>query len=310
MKRRDVLAGAGAALTALSAPGLARGGWRDRQDSSRQRGAFQLRYAPHFGMFSNHAPGGPLDELRFAADQGFRAWEDNGFARRPVAEQEAIARQLQQLGLAMGTFLAHVERTLPTFASDAGEARACVDRDIEAAIAVARRWGARFCTVVPGAIDRQADPASQRRRFFDNLRRAAERCERHGLVMLLEPLPEPGLYLRTNVEAIRLCRAVGSPACKVLLDVYRRRAAIRQAELVLAGSRAEVGYLQIADGPEPAAHRAAWWTLAPLFDRLRASGFQAPVGMDHGNPAAGLEGERALLAVYRDLDRSGSSPQV
>jgi hydroxypyruvate isomerase len=259
-------------------------------------------------MFSHHAPGGLLEELRFAADQGFRVWEDNGFARRPVADQEAIARQLHQLGMSMGTFLAHVERTRPTFASDTAEARARIDRDIDAAIAVTRRSGARFCTIVPGAVDRQADPASQRRRFLDNLRRATERCQRHGLVMLLEPLPESGLYLRTNVEAIRICRAVGSPACKVLLDVYRRRAAIRQAELVLAGSRAEIGYLQIADGPEPPGQQAAWWTLGSLFDRLHASGFQAPVGMDHGNPTAGLDGERALLAVYRDLDRSGSPP--
>ena len=55
---------------------------------------FRLAYAPHFGMFRHSAPGGLLDELRFAHAQGFRAWEDNGMMARPIcasSDLESIA---------------------------------------------------------------------------------------------------------------------------------------------------------------------------------------------------------------------------
>ena len=68
-----------------------------------ERRSFRLNYAPHFGMFRNSAPGGLRDELEFAADQGFRAWEDNGMKGRPVADQKEIARTMERLGMRMGT---------------------------------------------------------------------------------------------------------------------------------------------------------------------------------------------------------------
>ena len=42
------------------------------------KGSFKLLYAPHFGQFRHHAGQNPIDQLKFMADQGFRAMEDNG----------------------------------------------------------------------------------------------------------------------------------------------------------------------------------------------------------------------------------------
>jgi hydroxypyruvate isomerase len=52
---------------------------------------FSMRYAPPIGMFEGNAGKDPLDQIRFMADQGFRALFDNGLMNRPVAEQEATA---------------------------------------------------------------------------------------------------------------------------------------------------------------------------------------------------------------------------
>ena len=38
---------------------------------------FNLKYAPHIGMFNNLAGDDPIDQLNFMADQGFTAFEDN-----------------------------------------------------------------------------------------------------------------------------------------------------------------------------------------------------------------------------------------
>ena len=35
--------------------------------------SFKLKYAPHFGMFQHHAGKDLADQLKFMADQGFRA---------------------------------------------------------------------------------------------------------------------------------------------------------------------------------------------------------------------------------------------
>jgi hypothetical protein len=54
---------------------------------------FSLGYAPHEGSFKSR--GNRLEQIAFAADQGFTAWEDNEAAGRPVEEQVAMARALR-----------------------------------------------------------------------------------------------------------------------------------------------------------------------------------------------------------------------
>ena len=66
---------------------------------------FKLKYASHFGMFSNSAGKDVVDQLKFMADNGFMALEDNGMMGRPVEEQERIAKEMSRLGMEMGVFV-------------------------------------------------------------------------------------------------------------------------------------------------------------------------------------------------------------
>ena len=68
---------------------------------------FKLKYAPHFGMFKNHAGEDLLDQLQFVADVGFTALEDNRMKKREVAMQEKIASKMANLNIEMGVFVAH-----------------------------------------------------------------------------------------------------------------------------------------------------------------------------------------------------------
>ena len=45
---------------------------------------FNLNYAPHFGMFQNMAGEDLIDQLNFMADNGFKAFEDNGMKNRSI----------------------------------------------------------------------------------------------------------------------------------------------------------------------------------------------------------------------------------
>ena len=103
MTRRDVLAaGLASGAAAISGPISS----ALKENSHLNLKPFTLNYAPHFGMFQNHAGGDPVDQLKFAADEGFAAWEDNGMKGRSVDEQNRIAKAMTSLGIKMGIFVA------------------------------------------------------------------------------------------------------------------------------------------------------------------------------------------------------------
>ncbi len=187
-----------------------------------------------------------MDQLKFMADQGFTALEDNGRRNRPVAEQESIARAMQKLGLEMSVFVATAGFNDVTFASDKPEARAAISKDTRDAVEVARRVGARWCTVVPGRYDLRLAWDYQTVLVIEDLKRCAEIRECVGLVMVLEPLntvrDHPGMFLTRIPQAYLICRAVGSLSCKILFDIYYQQ--ITEGDLIPNIDRAwaEIAY--------------------------------------------------------------------
>ena len=114
MRRREFLkasAAIGAATAATVAPTAVVAG-----PEAAKKHSFKLKYAPHFNMFKHSAGDDLIDQLKFASDQGFTAWEDNGMKSRPVELQEKIARTMAQKGLQMGVFVAHGSIGKLTFA--------------------------------------------------------------------------------------------------------------------------------------------------------------------------------------------------
>jgi len=268
---------------------------------------FKLKYAPHFGMFRNHAPGGPLDELKFMADQGFLALEDNGMAGRPVPEQEAIAKELARLGMTMGVFVVNLGTAWqPTLATGKKDALDRFLAECRAAVDVAKRVNATWMTVVPGTLDPRLEMGYQTAHVVDALRRASEIFEPHKLVMVLEPLnpwrDHPGMFLAKIPQAYEVCRAVYSPACKILFDMYHQQ--ITEGNIIPNIDLAwkEVAYFQIGDNPGRNEPTTGEMNYRNLFRHIKAKGFDGVMGMEHGNSKPGKEGEIALINAYRASD--------
>jgi len=267
---------------------------------------FRLKYAPHFGMFENHAGPDLLDQLQFMADQGFRAFEDNGMNRRPIDVQKKIGSKLSQLGLQMGVFVATGDFQNVTFASSKPEVRDKILADLRAAVEVAERVNAKWCTVVPGRFDPGLEWDYQTVNVIDNLKRCAEILEPHGLVMVLEPLnpwrDHPGLFLTKIPQAFLICRSVGSSACKILFDIYHQQ--ITEGNLIPNMDLAwdEIGYFQIGDHPGRNEPTTGEINYRNIFKHLHSKDYKGILGMEHGNARPGLEGEKALLEAYRYCD--------
>lgn len=268
------------------------------------QGPFKLDYAPHFGMFKHHAGEDLIDQLKFMADEGFRSFEDNNMKQRSVSTQEAIASQLAKTNMRMGVFVAHtISWKDPGLVRKENHAQFLAE--IEESVAVARRVNAKWMTVVPGHVDLRMDPGFQAANVVDVLKRASEILEPHGLVMVLEPLnfrDHPGLFLTTVPQAFDICRGVGSPACKILNDLYHQQIQIGNLIPNVDAAWDETPYYQIGDNPGRKEPTSGEINYKNVFKHIHEKGFTGILGMEHGNSASGKAGERRVIDAYREVD--------
>ena len=173
-------------------------------------------------------------------------------------------------------------------------------------VEIAKRMNAKWMTVVPGLIDPKLAFDYQTANVIDLLRRCAEILEPHEMVMVLEPLNHrtnhPGLYLERTDQAYLVCRAVDSPACKILYDIYHQQ--ITEGNLIpnidLAWS--EIAYFQAGDNPGRKEPTTGEINYLNVFKHIHSKGFDGVVGMEHGISGKGVEGEQRLIEAYREVD--------
>ncbi|MEM7374615.1 MAG: TIM barrel protein [Bacteroidota bacterium] len=295
-----------AAATALS--GLAASSGmafaKDKKESGKFQ--FQMKYAPHFGMFKNSAGDDLIDQLNFMADQGFRALEDNGMKNRTVEMQEKIAKTMQKHDMEMGVFVANkINWKEPTLTSGKAEHREAFLKDIRESVEVAKRVNAKWMTVVPGHVDMRQDMGYQTAHVMESLKQASAILEPHGLVIVLEPLNfynHPGLFLTKMAQGYALCKGVDSPSCKILCDLYHQQ--IQEGNLIpnIDNSYEEIGYFQIGDNPGRKEPTTGEINYKNVFKHIQSKGFTGILGMEHGNFHKGKEGEEKLIAAYKEVD--------
>lgn len=267
---------------------------------------FQLKYAPHIGMFEVHAGKDPVDQLQFMADQGFRAFEDNGMKQRPLAEQLAMDKAMRRLGIEMGVFVAHkIYWNEPNLASGDLNKRAEFVMDIKDSVEVAKRVGATWMTVVPGTIDPRLDMGYQTANVIESLKSASDILEREGLVMVLEPLnfrDHPNLFLTKIAQAYQICKAVGGPSCKILFDIYHQQ--IQEGNIIPNIDLAweEIAYFQVGDNPGRKEPTTGELNYKNIFRHIHSKDPNLIIGMEHGNSKEGKEGELAVIEAYRAVD--------
>lgn len=270
---------------------------------------FSLAYAPHEGSFASR--GDRIEQIAYAADQGFTAWEDNEAAGRPIAEQEAMAKALASRGMTMGVFVASMPKWSefrPVLGGNDDGDREAFLADVRASVEVAKRLNAKWTTVVTGFLDRRLPVEIQTARVIDVMRRAAEIFEPHGLVMVMEPLNtlvnHPGVFMQTIPQGFAVARAVNSPAVKVLADLYH--AQIQAGNLIntLETCWSEIGYIQFGDNPGRNEPGTGEINHRNIVKWLRDRKYAGVIGMEHGNSLKGRAGEDQLVAAYRDIDRA------
>ena len=303
MKRRHFIQRSAVAASALSLGALLKG---HSQFPYYSNNSFRLKYAPHLGMFRHSAGEDPIDQLHYMADIGFAAFEDNEMRHRDILLQEKMARTMANRGLEMGVFVAHtIYWQEANLASGNPEKRKEFLAEIQNSVEVAKRVNAKWMTVVPGHVDLKLSMGYQTAHVIETLKQACTILEPHGLTMVLEPLnfrDHPGLFLTTSPQAYEICKAVDSPACKILFDIYHQQ--IQEGNLIpnIESCWDEIAYFQIGDNPGRKEPTTGEINYKNVFNFIHTKGYQGILGMEHGNSQPDAEGEQAVIAAYKAVD--------
>lgn len=303
MKRRSFINKSVYAASTLSLTGFSALGAISK---SPLKHAFHLKYAPHLGMFKHSAGEDPIAQLNFMADEGFTAFEDNGMMQRSVALQEKMANTMAVRNIEMGVFVAHkIYWTEPNLASGDKEKREEFLDYIKKAIIVAKRVNAKWMTVVPGHVDLRLSMGYQTAHVIESLKQASALLEPHNLTMVLEPLNfrnHPGLFLTGSPQAFEICKAVNSPSCKILFDIYHQQ--IQEGNLIpnIEACWDEIAYFQIGDNPGRNEPTTGEINYKNVFKFIHEKGFNGIMGMEHGNSRPDKEGELAVINAYKKVD--------
>ncbi len=302
MERRGFLKRSSMAGAALI-PGLA--AFSAYQPTKESGKTFNLNYGFHEGMFAAHAGKDFIEQIKWAHDQGFRSIEDNGMMNRTPEMQAKIGDTLAKLGMQMGVFVITTDgwHWKMSLATGKQEFKDLIIRDCHTAVEVAKRCNAKHMTVVPGNFDRSLPLDIQTAHVIEALRGGAGVLEKHGLVMVLEPLSDnPDLFLRYSTQTYMICKGVNSPSCKILFDMYHMQR--NEGNIIANINRTweEIGYFQIGDNPGRKEPTTGEMNYKNIFKHIYNKGYRGVMGMEHGNSKPGTEGELALIKAYRESD--------
>lgn len=266
---------------------------------------FRLNYGFHDGMFKNHAGSDFVEQIKFAHSMGFRSIEDNGMMKRTPEEQTKIGDTLARLGMTMGVFVIttdnwHWKTTLTTGKQEWID---LMVKDCKQAVEVAKRCHAKHMTVVPGNYDLSLSHDYQTANVIKALKIGSDILAPNNMVMVLEALSDnPDLFLRHSDQTYMICKAVDSPACKFLFDMYHMQR--NEGDIIKNLDRTweEIGYLQIGDNPGRKEPTTGEMNYKNIFKHIYNKGYKGVLGMEHGNSMPGKEGELALIKAYRYSD--------
>lgn len=219
----------------------------------------------------------PFEErIARVAALGFPAFEFWGWKNKDLAKIEAAMQQhhlpLAALCLEPGSAL--IRRNFQ------GE----LVQGIKDTAAVAQRLGCRTIIATIGNVLDDETYEMSRRRVVRNLRAVAQVAEDHGLTLVIEPLntlvDHRGYWLTRMAQAADIVQEVGSPAAKILMDLYHQQ--IMEGNLInnLTEYAALIGHFHCAG--VPGRHELVGGELdyRGIFRAIDRTGYAGYVGLE------------------------------
>lgn len=305
MRRREFIKSASVVAAGL---GISSSVYANANEQAKSNSAkFKLKYAPGLGMFQELTGSkDPIDQIKFVSDQGFTAIFDNGFPGRDVSTQEKIAAELSNRNMDFGPYVLYADFSSKSMVLKDDSIRKMLVDKINQAVEIKKRTGFGLALMVPGRYDEKLSWDYQTANVIDILRELSDIAHKGGVTIVLEPLnfhrDHPWLFLKTIPQTYMICRAVNSPSCKIVNDLYHQQ--ITEGNLIpnidLAWS--EIGAFHCGDNPGRKEPTTGEINYRGIFKHLYNKGCDKTICMEHGKSLEGKIGEQAVIDAYRFCD--------
>ncbi len=228
-----------------------------------------------------------------------RAAAEIGYEGIELAEEEYWSL-ITAHGLKIASARAH---TSQDDALNRRENHARIEREVQANIALARRWG--VTTLICFSGNRNGlDDRTGAEITAEGLRRVAKQAEDAGVCLVLELLNSkvnhPDYQCDRTDWGIEVCRMVDSPNIKLLYDIYHMQVMEGDVIRTIQDNHRYFGHYHVAGNPgrnEP--DETQELNYPAILAAIRASGYDGFVGMEFlpkGEPVAALT---AAFELYR-----------
>ena len=296
MNRRTftTLAGSTALVSAVGA-----------QDEETSEGTpYKMGFAPHPNML----PTGPkdyLDQLKFAYDHGFRAWEDNRLTRQDPKLWEKVGEFVKDKKMLLGVSVITGGHGM-NFSKPTDEGVQKILDDMKKGVALSKATGQSWMTMIPGPRLEDVPLADQFKGAVDVMTRCCDAVEEQGIILVQEPLSHgvqggPPL-LRSFQDGYDLCKLVNRKSCKLLADFYHEGQIGNELIPNAEKTWDQVAYIQYGDVPGRKEPGSGELDYKAVTKWLHEKGYKGVIGMEHGVSAKGAEGLAKLLNSYREID--------
>src|SRR5260370_28841928 len=192
----------------------------------------------------------------------------------------------------------------PLWSDDGTEARATLSTELALAFETAQRVGSRYLAVLAG-LDPNMAEKPQLAAFVENLRWAAERAEKAGMVLLLESVDRnrlPGMLLHHIGAAQEVVASVASPSVRLIFDTAHIQAMDGNLIAHLEPTWDSIAVVQLADTPGRLEPGTGEVDFAGVLGVLKRRGFRGLVELEFGWSMTGREAEQSVLERLRRLE--------
>jgi hydroxypyruvate isomerase len=173
--------------------------------------------------------------------------------------------------------------------------------DLERAIEYARPVGCRSLHLMAGVVPAGAQRAALHPTYVANLKHAAQRLEREGMRLLIEPLSEKTVancFLRSSAQAVEVLDELAVANAHLQYDFFHMQ--IMEGNLAVTVERLlpRIGHLQLADVPgrhEPGSGEINYDFLLRHVDRIGYSGWIGCEYNPRGDTVEGLKWAQPYL---------------
>lgn len=236
----------------------------------------------------------PYEErIHRVAALGFPAFEFWGWKNKDLAK---IREAMAQTGLPLAALCLE-----PGSSLNKRNVTSALVQGMQETAAAAKQLQCRTIIATTGNVFDDETYEITRRRVLRNLTSIAHIAEDNGLTLVLEPLntlvDHHGYWLTKMTEAVDIVQEVGSPAIKILMDIYHQQ--VQEGNIIhnLTAYIEQIGHFHTAGNPGRNELTKGELNYREIFRAIDATGYSAYVGLEYKPTLPTEESLREALSL-------------